>query len=199
MTSAVYADRHDTAATVVSRLWMSTVLSGVLTVVLGVALLVWPDKSLIVASALFGAYLLISGIVQVVMAFAHHVSTGGRFLLFISGAVSVALAVLAFRHFGEGYALLLMAIWIGVGFVFRGTAVTAAAVSDRGLPGRGWTMFSGILTVIAGVITLAWPFDSISVLTLVVGAWLVVIGLVEIGAAFAIRKDVNSITSAIRG
>ena len=147
MTSAVYADR--TPATVVSRLWTATVLSGVLTAVLGVALLVWPDKSLIVASALFGAYLLISGIVQVVMAFAHHVSTGGRFLLFISGALSVALAVLAFRHFGEGYALLLMAIWIGIGFIFRGTAVTAAAVSDRGVPGRGWTILSGILTVIA--------------------------------------------------
>ena len=43
-------------------------------------------------------------------------------LLFISGAAALILAVLAFRHFGEGYAVLLLAIWIGIGFIFRGVA-----------------------------------------------------------------------------
>lgn len=187
------------AATLASRLWTTTLLSGVLTAVLGVLILVWPGKSLIVASALFGAYLLISGIAQVILALSHHISGAGRFLLFLSGAVSVVLAVLAFRHFGEGYALLLLAIWIGIGFVFRGTAVTAGAISDHGQPGRGWAIFAGLVTILAGVITLAWPFDSIATLTLVVGAWLVVIGLFEIGSAFGIRKDISTVTSAIRG
>lgn len=187
------------APALVSRLWTATLLSGVLTAVLGVLILVWPGKSLIVASALFGAYLMISGIVQVILALSHGVSAAGRFLLFLSGAVSVVLAVLAFRHFGEGYALLLLAIWIGIGFIFRGTAVTAGAVSDRGQPGRGWAIFSGVVTVLAGVITLAWPIDSIATLALVVGVWLVVIGLFEIGAAFAIRKDLTTLTNAVRG
>ena len=57
-------------------------------------------------------------------------TAGGRILLFISGAAALILAVLAFRHFGEGYAVLLLAIWIGVGFVFRGVAQTVAAISD---------------------------------------------------------------------
>ena len=48
---------------------------------------------------LFGAYLLISGISQVFFAFSLHVSAGGRILLFISGAASFILAVLAFRQF----------------------------------------------------------------------------------------------------
>lgn len=184
---------------VLSRLWTSTLLSGVLTAVLGVLVLAWPGKTLIVAAALFGAYLLVSGIVQVMGAFALHSSAGGRFLLFLSGAVSVVLAVLAFRHFGEGYALLLLAIWVGIGFIFRGTALTATAVSDRGYPGRGWAIFSGVVTVLAGVITLAWPFDSIAVLTLVVGAWLVVIGVVEIIGAFAIRKDAKTVSHVLNG
>jgi len=44
------------------------------------------------------------------------VSAGGRILLFISGTASLVLAVLTFRHFGQAYAVLLLAIWIGVGF-----------------------------------------------------------------------------------
>lgn len=197
MSSTSYAEAP--VATLVSRLWSATLLSGALTALLGVLLLVWPGKSLIVASALFGAYLLVSGIVQVLMAFALHTSAGARFLLFITGAISIALAVLAFRHFGEGYALLLLAIWVGIGFIFRGTATTAMAVSDRGHPGRGWAILSGIVTILAGIVTLAYPFDSVAVLTLVVGVWLVVIGLFEIGAAFAVRKDAKTVVNAVRG
>ena len=36
-------------------------------------------------------------------------------------------------------------------------------------------------------------------LTLVVGIWLVVIGLFEIGAALSIRKDVKTVVNAVRG
>jgi uncharacterized membrane protein HdeD (DUF308 family) len=193
MADITHSNQHDGARTLVSRLWTATLLSGVVTAILGVLVLVWPGKSLIVASALFGAYLLISGIAQVIFAFTLHVSAGARFLLFLSGAASVVLAVLAFRHFGEGYAILLLAIWIAVGFIFRGVATTAMGISDRGLPGRGWAIFFGVITILAGIVVLAWPFDSIAILTLVVGSWLVVIGLFEIVEAFMIRKDVNTL------
>jgi uncharacterized membrane protein HdeD (DUF308 family) len=193
MADITHSNQHDGAHTLVSRLWTATLLSGVVTAILGVLVLVWPGKSLIVASALFGAYLLISGIAQVIFAFTLHVSAGARFLLFVSGAASVVLAVLAFRHFGEGYAILLLAIWIAVGFIFRGVATTAMGISDRFLPGRGWAIFFGVITILAGLVVLAWPFDSIAILTLVVGSWLVVIGLFEIVEAFMIRKDVNTL------
>src|SRR5271157_202911 len=198
MTNITHSNQHEAAHTLVSRLWTATLLSGVLTAILGVLVLVWPEKSLIVASALFGAYLLISGIAQVIFAFTLQVSAGSRFLLFISGAASVVLAVLAFRHFGEGYAILLLAIWIAVGFIFRGVATTAMGVSDSGLPGRGWAIFFGVITIIAGIVVLAWPFDSIAILTLVVGIWLVIIGVFEVVEAFVMRRDANKVKETVR-
>jgi uncharacterized membrane protein HdeD (DUF308 family) len=42
------------------HLWMSAVLIGVLTVILGVVILAWPGKSIIVAAVLFGVYLVVS-------------------------------------------------------------------------------------------------------------------------------------------
>jgi uncharacterized membrane protein HdeD (DUF308 family) len=170
------------------HLWKSTLLSGILAVILGILILAWPGPTILVAAIFFGAYLLITGIAQVIFAFSLHVSAGGRVLLFISGAASLILAVLAFRHFGEGYAVLLLAIWIGVGFIFRGVATTVSAISDPGMPGRGWEIFFGIITTIAGVVVMASPLDSIAILTLVVGWWLIVIGVFEVASAFGIRK-----------
>ena len=62
--------------------------------------------------------------------------------------------------------VLLLAIWIGVGFIFRGVATTVSAISDPTLPGRGWEIFFGVITMIAGVIVLASPFESIATLDL---------------------------------
>ncbi|MBV8929625.1 MAG: HdeD family acid-resistance protein [Mycobacteriaceae bacterium] len=179
------------------HLWKSTLLSGVLAVILGILVLAWPGISILVAAVIFGAYLLISGIAQVVFAFSLHVSAGGRVLLFISGAASLVLAVLAFRHFGN--AILLLAIWIAVGFIFRGVATTVSAISDPALPGRGWHIFFGVISLIAGMVILASPFDSLVTLTLVVGIWLIVGGVFEIVSAFGIRSAAKKVADIREG
>jgi uncharacterized membrane protein HdeD (DUF308 family) len=178
------------------RLWQSTLLAGLLAVLLGVLVLLWPGISILAASVLFGIYLLVSGVAQVIFAFGLHVAAGARIVLFLSGAASLILAVLAFRHFGEGYAILLLAIWIAVGFIFRGVAATASALSEPGLPGRGWMISAGVISLIGGTVVLAWPFDSIVILAVVAGSWLIVIGVFEIVSAFQIRKAGKTITDA---
>jgi uncharacterized membrane protein HdeD (DUF308 family) len=175
----------------------STLITGLLTIALGVLILVWPGKSILVASVLFGVYLLVTGFAEIYLAFAlPAVSGANRILLFISGALSLVLAILAFRHFGEGYAVLLLSIWIGVGFIFQGVAEITTAVGYPELPGRGWYVFAGVITVIAGIVVLAWPFDSIVVLALVTGVWLVVIGLMQVVRSFQIRRDAHKLTQA---
>lgn len=168
------------------HLWKSTLLSGVLAVALGVLIWLWPGITIVVAAIFFGAYLLIVGIAQVVFAFSLHVSAGGRVLLFISGAAALILAVLCFRSLQES--ILLLAIWIGIGFIFRGVATAVSAISDPTLPGRAWEIFIGVVSLLAGVVMLAWPFESLETLTIVVGIGLIVLGVFEIVSAFGIRK-----------
>jgi uncharacterized membrane protein HdeD (DUF308 family) len=174
------------------HLWKSTLLSGVLAVILGVLVLAWPQITIVIAAIFFGAYLLVSGIAQVVFAFSLHVSAGGRVLLFISGAAALILAVLCFRSLQES--ILLLAIWIGVGFIFRGVATAVSAISDTTLPGRGWEIFIGVVSLLAGVVMLAAPFESLATLTLVVGIWLIVLGVFEIVSSFGIRKASKGIS-----
>src|SRR5262245_55310045 len=177
----------------VQRLWSSTILSGVIAVILGAVILVWPGPSIVVAAILFVVYLVVSGIAQVIFAFSLPVSAGGRILFLLSGAASLILAVLAFRHFGQGYAILLLAIWIAVGFIFRGVSTATMAITDPGFPGRGWAIFFGVISIIAGIVVLALPFDSILTLALVAGIWLIVIGVMEIVSGFGMRSDVKKL------
>lgn len=178
-------------------LWKSTLASGVLALGLGVMMLVWPGATILVAAVAFGAYLLVSGVAQVVFAFGLHITAGARVLSFISGAASLVLALMAFRHFGNDptLAVWLLAIWIGIGFIFRGVATGVAAVSDPVLPGRGWAIFIGVLSLLAGVVMLGSPFESIAILTLVAGIWLVVIGIVEIITALDMRRAANKLAN----
>ena len=177
---------------VLQNAWKSMLAWGVLTLILGVAILVWPGISIEVAAVLFGAYLIVSGLAQMMFAFALDVPGGERVLLFISGAVSLVLGVLAFRHLGEGYAILLLAIWIGVSFIFQGVAETTLAITYKKLPGRGWHIFLGILSVIAGMVVISWPFDSIVMLAIVTGVWLVVIGIFAIVWALQARREIST-------
>jgi len=169
-------------------LWKSMLGLGLVTLTLGVVVLVWPGKSVVVAGALFGVYLLASGIAQAIAAFTVHISGGSRVLLFISGVLSVALGVFAFHDFNRGAAVWVLAIWIGVGFLFQGVAATVLAINHKELPERGWHIFMGVLSVLAGMVVVAWPISSIVVLAIVAGAWLVVIGTAQIVWAVKARK-----------
>ncbi|MEB3030712.1 HdeD family acid-resistance protein [Mycolicibacter sp. MYC340] len=192
-----------TASRLLPHLWKSTLVSGVLALILGVLILVWPGESILAAAVLFGVYLLVTGIAQAIFAFSLPVvSAGGRVLLFLSGTASVILAVLCFRHFHsdeEALAVLLLAIWIAVGFIFRGVATAVAAISDPALPGRGWQIFMGVVSLLAGLVTLASPFASLWILAVVVASWLIVIGVIEIITALKIRSGSRELGAVLSG
>jgi uncharacterized membrane protein HdeD (DUF308 family) len=178
------------------QLWKGTLGWGVLTIVLGAMVLAWPGPTILVASTIFGVYLLISGLAELFFAFTLPRSAATRVMLFLTGALSLVLAILSFRHIGDAYAVLLLSLWIGTGFIFLGVSEAAVAASERDLPGRGWYVVLGLMSVIAGGVVLVWPFDSIVVLTVVAGVSLVVLGLIRVVQAFEIRSDTKAISEA---
>jgi uncharacterized membrane protein HdeD (DUF308 family) len=182
---------------VVRHLWKSVLSLGVLTLIVGAAVLVWPGQSIVTAGILFVVYLLASGIAQVIGAFTAYSPAASRVLLFISGALSIALGVFALRDFNDGAPVWLLALWIGFGFIFQGVTETVLAISVKELPERGWYIFMGVLTSIAGVVMLAWPISSIVVLSIIAGVWLVVIGTTEIVWAVNVRSTAKKVERGI--
>jgi uncharacterized membrane protein HdeD (DUF308 family) len=150
----------------------------------------WP--SILVVSTLFGVYPLMSGLAELFVAFTMPRSAATQVMLFTSGALSLVLAILSLRQYGDGYAVLLLPLWIGIGFIFQGMSGVAAGIGDSDLPDRGWYIIAGIVSVIAGIVVLVWPSDSIAALTLVAGIWLLIIGISQIVHAFQTRKAAST-------
>ena len=174
------------------QLWKNKLASGVLTIVLGAMVLAWPGPSILVVSIMFGVYLLVSGFAELFLAFTLPRSAATRVLLFLTGALSLVLAILSFRHLGDSYAVLLLSLWIGTGFIFLGVSENAVALGERDVPGRGWYAVLGIMSLIAGAVVLVWPFDSILALTLVSGASLMILGVIQIVQAIQIHSDTKA-------
>jgi uncharacterized membrane protein HdeD (DUF308 family) len=166
--------------------WQLLLFTGVAAVALGVIVLAWPGKTLLVAGVLFGIYLVVSGIGYVFAAFGTHAGAAMRVLTFITGVISLVLGFFCFRDKFE--AVTLLALWIGISWVFRGMTLLATALSLDHLPGRGWQIFSGLLIVIGGGVLIIYPLDSIAVLTLVAGCWLIAIGIGDVITAFQVRS-----------
>ncbi|MEU6163048.1 HdeD family acid-resistance protein [Streptomyces tanashiensis] len=166
--------------------WQALLVAGLVSLVLGVLVLAWPEATLTVVGVLFGLYLLFSGVVQLVAAFGTHATTALRVMAFISGALSILLGLFCFR--GATQSILLLALWIGIGWLFRGIMQTVAAASDPAMPARGWQIFLGIVSALAGIVLIVSPLESAAVLTVLGGIWLLVVGATEIITAFMVRS-----------
>jgi uncharacterized membrane protein HdeD (DUF308 family) len=175
--------------------WQVVLTTGVVAVVLGALVLLWPGVSVIAAGILFGVYLVASGVLQLVAAFGTHASTALRVLAFISGALSILLGLFCFR--GALESIVLLALWIGIGWLFRGIAGIVAAVSDPAVPARGWQVFFGAVSALAGIVLIDSPLTSVGILAVLGGCWLLVLGIVEIVTAFRIRGHLRRVPSEV--
>ncbi|MEU9073415.1 HdeD family acid-resistance protein [Kitasatospora sp. NPDC004745] len=175
--------------------WQVLLVAGLVSLGLGVIVFAWPEQTLRVVGVLFGLYLLVIGIVQLVAAFGTHATTAMRVLAFISGAICVLLGLLCFRSAAES--LLLLALWIGIGWLFRGITQLFAAISDPLMPARGWQAFAGVANTVAGVLLMVWPVGSITALTVLAGCWLLILGLIEIVTAVRVRGQAKQIPAGV--
>jgi uncharacterized membrane protein HdeD (DUF308 family) len=55
------------------------------------------------------------------------------------------------------------------------------------MPGRGVHVLSGILSVVAGLVLLAWPALSILTLAVLAGIWLILAGVMQLSIARQLR------------
>jgi uncharacterized membrane protein HdeD (DUF308 family) len=171
----------------VGRHWGWVLAYGILTLLAGVAVLAWPSETLLVIAVLFGVQLIISGIFRFVGALASDDLTGGtRVMLALLGVLSIIIGLWAVRH--AVLTLVALIVFLGIFWVINGLIEIFAALSHRGMPDRGWTVLMGVLSAIAGIIVLAYPGLTLVGLAVILGIWLLVFGILEIMAAFRLRK-----------
>lgn len=175
----------------VGRHWGWLLAFGIVTVAAGIAVLVWPGRTLVVIAVLFGIQLIVTGIFRFVAAFAADDLTGGTRVLFaLLGVLSLIIGLYAVRH--VFITLLALALLLGIFWIINGTVEVFTALSHREMHGRGWSAFMGALSIVAGIILLAYPGISLVALAVILSIWLLVFGIGEIFAAFRIRSIIHT-------
>jgi uncharacterized membrane protein HdeD (DUF308 family) len=171
----------------VGRHWGRVLTFGIVTLLAGLLTLAWPGRTVVVVAILFGAQLVVAGIFRFVAALASDDESGAtRVLLALLGVLSFVVGLYALRNVLVTIAAL--ALLLGIFWIVNGAVEAFAALSHRGMQGRGWTIFMGLLSVVAGVVVLVYPAISLATLAVVLGFWLLVYGIMEIVMAFQLRS-----------
>lgn len=170
----------------VGRHWGWLLFFGIVNVVVGIMVVAWPGPTIVVLAVLFGIELIVAGIFRFVAAFGHDESGGTRVLFALLGVLSFIIGLYAIRHVLVTIAAL--ALLLGIFWIIHGFIELFAAISDRGTPSRGWMMFTGGLSILAGLVVLVYPKISLVTLAVVMGVWLIVLGLIWIFLAFRLRS-----------
>jgi uncharacterized membrane protein HdeD (DUF308 family) len=163
--------------------WQAMVFVGVVAVILGLIVALHPGGSLNVIAVLLGVLLVISGIFDLVRVFDS--SEPHRVWLGIAGLLLVVIGVVLIRHLDLTVAL--VGLVIGISWIVQGLAALVTAFSGGPGEQRGWWIFFGLIGLVAGIVVVAVPTTSVTVLAVLVGIWFIVTGLVEIVGGFMQR------------
>lgn len=164
--------------------WGWLLVLGMILVALGMIALL--DSVLVTAiSVIFcGWVLVIAGVIETVQTIRHRRS-GHLFLHALNAVLSIVVGImLLLSPLAGAIALtLLLAAYFTVAGIFR--MVTALSLR---LPGWGWALFNGIVTLILGIlIWMHWPATGLWVIGLFIGIDLLVVGWSQIMTAIAVR------------
>ncbi|MFF9060935.1 HdeD family acid-resistance protein [Streptomyces sp. NPDC101213] len=181
------ASRAEDPADLLARLggsWTWLLGSAVATLVPGVLALVWPDATLHVLAVIIGLYLLVTGVFRFVSVFARR-EPGERLSGLLIAVLYVLAGVLCLRN--PLQTITALSLIVGISWLVTGMLTVYTALAAGGLPHRAFLLGAGGLGVVAGIVVLALPTESVVALTRLLGLWLLLLGLVELGVAFAWR------------
>lgn len=165
--------------------WPVTVILGALTLIVGLAVAFHPAGSLNVAAVLLGVLMILSGIFNLIRVFdreeAHRVWLG------VAGLMFIVVGVVLIRHLHLTVAVI--GLLIGITWIVQGLAALIGGISSDAREGRAWWIAFGCISLIAGIVVAATPVSSLTVLTVLLGIWFIVMGIFEIIGGLMLRRE----------
>jgi uncharacterized membrane protein HdeD (DUF308 family) len=95
------------------------------------------------------------------------------------------LVVAGFLIFSIDWTVRSLATFIGVLFIVQGVAEALTTGIDARV--RQANVVTGLLSIATGVLIIVWPGPGLLAVSIILGAWLVVMGTITIAGAFAAR------------
>jgi uncharacterized membrane protein HdeD (DUF308 family) len=185
-----------------AKAWIVPVVFGAASVVLGALVLLWPGHTVGALTALFGLYLLITGIYRFAAAIQlHGVDPIARVVAFVLAALSIGVGVVCLIDpftTASTFAVVAGAFWFAAGAITwfgarqRRRSRSAAVGRAYGIAGAG-----GLSSMAIGVLIMLFPNASLVFLAVVLGFWLVFFGISAIATGLTARRLLKNVRNAV--
>lgn len=165
---------------------------GALSLIAGIVLLVWPDRTTVVVARVLGILFVVVGFGQIVEAVTTHRQGNYWGLLLLRGVVNL----------GFGLALLFwpdvtvnVVVWlIGLNLVITGLLGVIVSFQVPKEMGRSAMVVQAIITIVVGALIMLWPSATLAVVAVLAGVVLILMGLVLLASGYSLSKA--SVTAA---
>jgi uncharacterized membrane protein HdeD (DUF308 family) len=172
-----------------SKVWWMAVVEGCVAIAAGLLLLFRPAGTIVFMMQVLAAYFVISGISHVAASIFGSKQQGwwsrllGGIVLTLIGA-----AVLSYPLFSASISALVFSMFFASLVVLAGIMMMVWGFSlSAEIPGEGWTVMSGVLSVILGIVLFSSPVVALRGLTLLAGLFAVSGGVGDIFFGLRLR------------
>lgn len=177
------------------RHWWMLMLAGVLCVVAGIAVFIFPLESYVALSICFGVLMLIVGAVQLIIA-----STSNNYLMMkgyviVGGVLDLILGL--FMCLYPGITLMLIPIMLGIWMMYHSFMIVAFGgdLDTFNVKGNGLVIAAGILLLLLSILILMNPFGvGVAAVVVMAGIGLLLFGIILCVMSLKL-KDIHNLVN----
>lgn len=178
-------------------IWWLIVLRGLFSVLIGIFALAMPTKTLATITIIVGLLVLVDGVISIFSSLMHHKQNKNWWVGVMQGVFGVLIGLFVFNFPGPtiGLLLFIVALWA----IISAIIYIVVALSIRNKEYGGWFLTAlAVISFIFGVIAFANPYETVKVLTMLVGILALVSGIFMTAFGMEVRsvkKDLDKILS----
>ncbi len=186
---AKWQKRKDDMSSLLAHNWWMVALRGLVAMLFGLTALLLPDITLTVLVLLFGAYVLLDGVLTIAAGIANRAGEERWWVLLegITGAV-IGVAIIIWPGIKEFVLLYLIALWAIVTGILE---ILTAIELRKEIEGKWFLALSGLVSLILGVLVALQPAAGVLAIIWMLRLYAIVFGVLLLLLAFRLR-DVNN-------
>ena len=166
--------------------WWVLMVRGLAAIALGICAMVWPGVTLVSLVYLFVAFTIVDGVGAIILGLRGEADGTVWWTMVVLGLLAVAAGITAFAW--PGLTLLVLATIIAISAIVRGAFEIFAAITLRKELDDEWILgLSGAMSIIFGALIMFRPGAGLIALTLLIGAYMLALGVFAIALALRLR------------
>jgi len=173
--------------------WIWRLLAGIILVILGIAILVYPDVTLDIVILIVGILFVIQGIFELIFGFSAE-AKGARWLFVLKGLISLILGVIILVYPNETLTIFvyLVAAWAIIWGIFEMIATFMVPKENAhqvyGTGGKWMGVLIGLIAIAFGIVLAVYPDATLTIIIYLVGFLVIVVGAMMAINSLGTRK-----------